>query len=512
MVNGKSTFLPEYILNPNNEVALIPESAQDSWESTQNTLSLPTWYSLTNSSGELVLLSETGRVIDALKYSIDSWSDGSFKQDGGWSFERIDVNNLSGIANSWAYSVAPTGGTPGRTNSVKTELPDETSPETSMITYENPDRIKIWFSEPVDMFSDDLPSCFKIKSSSATIEEVQVDTVFADNCIMVFSKELKTNMVHEFSGISLTEYAGNKVALNSNRFFGRPDTISQNETEIVINEILFNPRPDGYDFIEIFNRSQKILNLNNLSFAESEDDGTITKLFPLTTENRLIFPAEYHVFTLSPQNIEDEYECYNRQHLHRMSKFPSMPDDMGTVTLSLSNGTVTDRFHYDESMHFPLLNSTEGVSLERISPESETDNPDNWHSASADCGYATPTAVNSQYSNLQKPETNSFTIENELFTPNSDGYSDQLIINYSFENPGTVANITIYNAKGVPVKELANNKLLGTEGFVKWDGTLDEGALAKPGIYIILIKTYNSSGKTATSKMTCVVGIGKVVR
>jgi len=510
MVNDKSTLLPEYVLNPNNQVALIPKRAGDDWESIPNKLPLPTWLTLTNSSGELVLLSETGRVIDAIKYSLERWSNGSFKQDGGWSFERIDVNNLSGTANSWNYSVNPTGGTPGRENSVKAKLPDETAPETVMITYESTDRIKLWFSEQMDMFGDDLTPFFKIKSNSATISEVLTDTVFADNCILTFSEELKTNMVHEFSEISLTDNAGNRVVLNPNRYFGQPDTISQKE--IVINEILFNPKPDGYDFIEIFNRSQKIFNLNDLFFTESEDDGTITKLFPLTTENVLIFSGDYRVFTRSPQNIEDEYECYYRYHLHKMNMLPSMPDDLGTVTLSLSNGTVIDRFHYDESMHFPLLNSTQGVSLERISPESATDNPDNWHSASADCGYATPTTVNSQYSNLQKPDANCFTIENELFTPNSDGYSDQLIINYSFENPGTVANIKIYNVKGIPVKELTNNKLLGTEGFVTWDGTMDNEGLAKPGIYIILIKIYNSSGETATSKMTCVVGTGKLVR
>ncbi len=512
MVNGKAMLLPDYVLNPNKEVTLIPESAEEDWVSIPNRLPLPTWHSLTNSSGELILLSESGKVIDAIKYSLDKWSDGSFKQDGGWSFELIDVNNLSYTPNGWAYSVEPTGGTPGSENSVKADLPDETPPETEMITYEDSDQIKLWFTESMDMFTDNLISHFKMKSGTATISEVLADTVFADNCFLIFSEKLKINMVHEFSDISLTDNTGNEVTLNSNQYFGRPDTISQNEKEIVINEILFNPRPDGYDFIEIFNKSQKILNLGELSFAECEDDGTITKLFPLMTESVLIFPAEYHVFTLSPQNIGDEYECHNSYHLHKMDKFPSMPDDMGTVTLSLSNGTVIDRFHYDESMHFPLLNSTEGVSLERISPESATDNPDNWHSASADCGYATPTEMNSQYSNLQKPEANSFTTENELFTPNSDGYTDKLIINYSFKNPGTVADITIFNAKGNPVKELTNNKLLGTTGFITWDGTFDDGKLAKPGIYIILIKTYNSSGETATSKMTCVVGMGKIVR
>ncbi len=511
-VNGKSTTIPNFVLMPGKEIALTPVSESNEWDAVQNTLPLTTWLSLTNSSGELVLLNETEKVIDALKYSLDKWGDDSFKQEGGWSFERIDVNNLSGTADSWRYSVSLTGGTPGSANSVKATLPDETAPETVLITYESPDKVKLWFTEPMNLFVKNLISYFEILNGSAVVSEIVADTVFADNCVVVFSDELRRNVVHKFSKISLNDNAGNVMIQNSNCYFGRPDTISQNETEVVINEILFNPRPDGYDFIELFNRSQKIFNLNSLSFAESRESGEITKLFPLVSENILIFPGDYRVFSLSPQNIENEYRCYDKYHLCRMNKFPSMPDDSGIVALSLNNGTVTDWFHYDESMHFPLLNSFEGVSLERISPETETDNAENWHSASEDCGYATPTAVNSQYSDLQKRDNPGFSIEEEIFTPNADGYTDQLIISYLFENPGTVTNITIYNANGVPMKELANNKLLGTEGFIAWDGTTDDGELVSPGIYIILIKTYNSSGKTTTSKMTCVVGTGNSSR
>ncbi len=509
MVNDKTTLLPGFVLEPGKEVLLVPENAEDEWQDIPNKLTVPTWLSLTNSAGELVLLADIDRVSDAIKYDIDKWSDGSFKQTGGWSFERIDVNNLSGSAVSWTYSVDLSGGTPGRPNSVKTSLPDETLPEIKMITYENPDKIKLWFTESIDLFTEDLLSRFKIKNSTTTISEVIPDTIFADNCMLYFIEELKTNMLHEFSELLLYDNAKNKLLLNSIRYFGRPDTIAPNAKEVVINEILFNPKPDGYDFIEIFNRTEKIFNLNSLSFAESDEEGELTKLFPLTSNNILIFPADYLAFTLSPQNIEYEYNCKDYFHLLQMNSFPAMNDDNGIVTFTLHNGSIIDRLHYDESMHFPLLNSKQGVSLERISPETETDNPDNWHSASADYGYATPTAINSQYTDFQKSGSNNFSIEDELFTPNSDGYSDNLIINYSFEKPGTVATITIYSAKGLPVKELANNRLLGTEGFIVWDGTDNEGKLAKPGIYIILAKTYNSSGETGKSKMTCVIGTGK---
>ena len=510
-VNDKTVQLPDYTLDAGNEVLLVPGSKEDEWQDIPNKIALPKWHALTNSSGKLVLFAGNGCVCDALKYNLDEWSDDSFKKDGGWSFERIDENNLAGTAENWTYSVDLAGGTPGKANSVKAVLPDDTSPLVGTITYETANSIKLWFTENMNFFTGELITAFKIKNNTVTISEILPDTIFPDNCLIYFSRELRVNEIHEFSDIDLTDFAGNALLINSGLLFGRPDTVLH-ANEVLINEILFNPRPGGYDFIEIFNRTEKIFSLHSLYFANSNDEDELTKLFGLTPENILIFPGDYPVFTVSPENISSEYVCRNPFFLHEMHSFPSMPDDHGTVTLTLVSGEIIDRFHYDRSMHFPLLNSTEGVSLERVSPEAPTDDADNWHSASADHGYATPTAVNSQYVDLTKPAESSFSLENELFTPNSDGYSDVLIINYSFDTSGTVATLTVFNSKGIAVKKLANNKLLGTEGFLSWDGTDDSGKIVSPGIYIIYGETFNPSGETGKTKMTCVVGTGKPER
>ena len=510
-VNNKIVHLPDYTLNVGTQVLLVPASKENEWQDIPDKIALPKWHALTNSSGTLVLFTGNGSVCDALKYNLDQWGDDSFKKEGGWSFECIDVNNLSGTAENWTYSVDLSGGTPGRTNSVKAELPDDISPEVRVVTYESPYSIKICFTENMNFFTEGLIPLFKIKNNTVTISEILPDTVFPDNCLIYFDRELRMNEIHEFAEIDLNDLAGNDLLMWPDLFFGRPDTVLH-ENEIVINEILFNPRPEGYDFIEIFNRTKKIFNLHSLYFANSNDNDEMTKLFNLTPENVLVFPGDYPVFTLSLQNISEEYVCKNPYFLNQMSSFPSMPDDHGTVTLALLTGTVIDRFHYNRSMHFPLLNSTQGVSLERVSPDAQTDDADNWHSASADCGYASPTAVNSQYADLTKPDAGGFSLENELFSPNSDGFSDILIINYSFDIPETVATVTIFNSKGIAVKKLANNELLGTEGFLSWDGTDDSGEIVSPGIYIIYGETYDPSGKTGKTKLICVVGTGKTER
>jgi hypothetical protein len=64
---------------------------------------------------------------------------------------------------------------------------------------------------------------------------------------------------------------------------------------------------------------------------------------------------KYHPNVLKQQVIEIEsVSNYN--------------NDNGVVVLALDSATI-DEFHYDESMHFDLLQDVEGVSLERISTE-----------------------------------------------------------------------------------------------------------------------------------------------
>jgi hypothetical protein len=177
--------------------------------------------------------------------------------------------------------------------------------------------------------------------------------------------------------------------------------------------------------------------------------------------------------------------------------------DAGTVCLSTTTDVI-DHLVYYENMHFALLNSTKGVSLERIDFNRPTNDRTNWHSAAKDVGYATPAYKNSQY--LDAGETESpIAITPELFSPDEDGYNDVVNINYHFDQPGFVANITIYDSKGRLVKYLVRNELLGTSGTFSWDGISEEKEKARIGIYIVFVEVFDLSGNVKKYKKTCVV-------
>ena len=95
----------------------------------------------------------------------------------------------------------------------------------------------------------------------------------------------------------------------------------------------------------------------------------------------------------------------------------------------------------------------------------------------------------------------------EIFSPyDGDGYNDLLNINYSFNEPGYVGTIRIYDANGRPVRQLASNELLSTTGTFTWDGTSDKGEKARIGMYIILFEAFSTNGQSNTYKLSTVLG------
>ncbi len=78
-------------------------------------------------------------------------------------------------------------------------------------------------------------------------------------------------------------------------------------------------------------------------------------------------------------------------------------------------------------------------------------------------------------------------------------------IHYNFDNPGCIANITVFDAKGRIVKWLVKNTLLGTTGSFIWNGINEENRKASIGIYLIYTEVFDLDGKTYNFKNSCVL-------
>lgn len=277
--------------------------------------------------------------------------------------------------------------------------------------------------------------------------------------------------------------------------------------DIIINEILFNPVADGVDFVEIYNRSDNAINLEDLSLAsvkESLNEPPDTQSVWISSSSFLIEPGKYLVLTSDPQKVMDQYHLSDPGSFLELPSFPAFNNDKGFVLLTDKNKQAIDGFHYSEEMHFLMLNSYEGVSLERICPDKFGDDPANWHSSAETAGFATPGYENSQYLEIFD-DGNTLSVQPDLFSPDGDGQDDQLGIAYNFSPPGKLISILIFNAEGRLVKTLVNNEMPGTHGIYTWDGTLDDRTIAQNGIYIIYMEALGMDGKTRRFKKAAVL-------
>lgn len=456
-----------------------------------------------NNETAITLTDASGKNIHRINYN-KSWYNDVSKQEGGWSLEQIDPNNPCGDANNWKASVDSKGGSPGNKNSVFAPNPDLNKPIITKICIIDKYNIKLSFNEKIKENTLLNPLVYKL-SDNLNISNIIIPDIELNSVILSLSDSIHNQVVYTLTiKDSISDCAGNVVQLNSSYRFAFPSNPESNN--IVINEVLFNPKDDGVDFVEIYNRSEKNIDLTKLFIATiDENTGKLKSMYRISTDCGTLFSKDYLVLTTNPELVKKQYFSENLLNFNKMSSMPSFNNDKGIVVISLADSTIIDRFDYYEDMHFPLLSSVEGVSLERISSEKSTQDKQNWHSASQSVGFATPTYKNSQYNEflyLEEP----ITISQEIFSPDNDGYNDVLSVNYQFSTSGFTANVQIYDSKGKLIRNLVKNELLGSKGSFIWDGIDESRQKALIGIYIVYIEVFDMKGNIKSYKKTAVLG------
>ena len=78
-------------------------------------------------------------------------------------------------------------------------------------------------------------------------------------------------------------------------------------------------------------------------------------------------------------------------------------------------------------------------------------------------------------------------------------------INYNFPAAGYSMTIRVFNDRGIKVKTVASNQLIGANGSFTWDGTKDNGEKATTGIHIILAEAFNLKNEKERFRLPVVV-------
>ena len=362
-------------------------------------------------------------------------------------------------------------------------------------------QLDIYFNEAVEKVSSEIPSNYSVDAGIGNPIVAAKDISDPALVHLTFSNTILNSQTYiiTVNGVKdISDNAENNLSVS----FVLPHQASAND--IIVNEVLPDPNAGGVDFMEIYNRSDKVLDFSQLNFVSFDTlTNQLKSSYTISSIRKLFYPNEYYVLTTDPAVVKSEYNTTNPNGFIQMTTIPSMNVDAGCVGITDTSNTIIDKMKYYQSMHFALLNDTKGISLERINFDRSSDDKTNWHSAAENAGFATPGYKNSQ--NADNIYSKEISVSPEIFSPDNDGYNDVLSISYSFNDPGNIASIFIYDRNGRLIRSVAKNVLLGSAGSFSWDGITDKLEKAPIGIYIIHFQAFNSNGEVKNFKKIAVL-------
>lgn len=465
-------------------------------------------FQITNSGVNISLIDNNDNLISSVNFDI-SWHSTSYKEEGGWSLEQIDPFNPCVGKNNWGSSISKNGGTPSMPNSILNSNP--IPPKLDHINLDSTNCIEVFFNQNMNLLTIQNIDNYRIIELDLKPQKIE-SVKYKNNYVKLnFDFIFEENKLYTLNINNVTNCRD--IPLEDEIFvqFGIPS--SANRNDVIINEILFNPINPGVDYLELYNRSDKVIDLKELTF------GTIKKSFPnppdttlkeIISESRYLLPHSYILLSTDSEIVKYQYDIKDKDNNNflEVKSFPSLPNTEGRVVICDKTSKIIDEMYYSEKMHYELLTVTQGVSLERISFEKSSLDENNWHSASFNYNYGTPGYKNSMaVDSKSEVSENEIDIIPEIFSPNGDAYDDICGIYYNLDKNGYSINIKVFNSNGLLIRNLLNNNLTNSQDVIYWDGCDDNNRIVEAGIYIIMTEIFDLEGNVKIFKNVVTVAI-----
>lgn len=495
---SRSGAFPNFILQPDSFVVVTTAAQQAALSQFGTAISIASFPALVNTGTTLSLLSADNRTIHAVAYT-DDWYGDAAKAKGGYSLEMIDVTTPCTGTENWSASKHARGGTPGRLNSIAGVFKDETPPAMVNVTLADATTVLLTFSEPLDSNSAVAFANYRLEPA-IEIAGVKALNPLLQQVQLKLAAPIDSNTIYTLTVLQVADCSGNLLGTRNRLPIGRPQPIEAKD--IIFNEILFNPKPGGHDYIELYNRSPKVIDMSTLVLANRASSGGLANSRKIFQAPFYLFPGDYLVLTENAAQLARQYFTPNINAVLQTS-LPSMPDNAGKVVLLNHQNTIIDEIQYNQDWHHAMIADKEGVALERIDPNGPSGEKGNWHSAASTVGFGTPTYKNSQY---RQSFTKGFiNIQPKTFSPDGDGFDDVTTIQYITASNGFVANVHIYDVAGRPVRHLVKSSLLSRQGQWQWNGLNDNSQRLPIGTYVIVTELFNDKGEKQLFKNTVVL-------
>ena len=156
-------------------------------------------------------------------------------------------------------------------------------------------------------------------------------------------------------------------------------TVNETKNDLVINEFMYAPNSPEPEWIEIFNRSEKTIDIKNYKIADNSD--TISVI----SESTILNPGDYFIIA-DDSTIHNFYNVLSNV---ACKNFPVLNNTDDKIILLDSLTRTIDLLQY-----FSSWGGSDGKSLEKINPELPSIDSSNWKT-SISKNKATPGYINS---------------------------------------------------------------------------------------------------------------------
>ncbi|HSD65040.1 MAG TPA: lamin tail domain-containing protein [Ignavibacteriaceae bacterium] len=359
----------DFIIPGNSFVVLTKDSSILNYYSVTSEIIEFNLPALNNTGDAVVIKDSLGNIIDSLVFTPD-WGGGE-----GRSLERISVNVPGNQQDNWHTSESIFKATPGEINSVTPKNNDlkifsfttqdygivgepvefeinikneglNLSPEYSLSLYN-------------DVNQDSIPQ------SSELISSLNSTPLSPGDSIKLYMTSPDCHEGDNYYIMKLNVSADDDTTNNIAYTNMTGILIYEQRNDLVINEFMYDPDSPQPEWLEIFNRSNKIIDLKNYRMADGIDTVIVNR------NSLIIYPDEYAVISSDSSILN----YFNITSLLIVKSLPALNNSGDKIILLDSLNLVIDSLEYSDEW-----GGKDGKSMERIDPENPSTDPVNWAS------------------------------------------------------------------------------------------------------------------------------------
>lgn len=243
--------------------------------------------------------------------------------------------------------------------------------------------VDVLFSEPV-AGSTIFQNSNYILVPGIPVQSVTQDGSNAALMHLTLSSSLSNGQTYQLTVGSAQDPSGNIAnALSTNfTYLVGEDAIPG---DVIVTEIMCDPTPviglAEVEFVEIYNKSTKYIDLTGWKLGDASSDGTIVSGF--------IYPGQYKV--LCSSSSQTVYPTGLA-----VTSFPSLNNSSDDVVLKENDLTVINKVSYTDNWYQDDVKKEGGYTLELINPNDPCSDASNWSASNSATG-GTPEVQNSIY-------------------------------------------------------------------------------------------------------------------